>query len=357
MPRKKPTVPLRVWALLGARAGDNNQVLALAEALGLPFEVKQLDYNGLRRLGPRLLGSSLRSLARSSRALITGEAPPDLTISAGHRSVPIVQWLRQISGGRTRSIHVGFPRVSPGQFDLVIATPQYPIADHPNLLRMPYALTRAATALPDPSDHALVEKLPAPRRLIIVGGPTLFWNLDEARLLGKLAGLIAEARRAEGSVMVATSARTPARLREAIGAALDASAVPNVLAEPGRVPAMTALLDAADEIHVTADSVAMVSDAIWSGKPLALLPVVKSNLGEAAIGTFDRLRPGHPLYPQDLRRFWRALDEIGVSEHLRRPRTSRRQYLQALTRRIAPILDAARRHAESIKKNGGRGKD
>ena len=29
--------PLRVWALLGPHRGDNNQVLALAEALGLPF--------------------------------------------------------------------------------------------------------------------------------------------------------------------------------------------------------------------------------------------------------------------------------------------------------------------------------
>jgi hypothetical protein len=28
----------RIWALLGAHAGDNNQVLALAEELGLPFE-------------------------------------------------------------------------------------------------------------------------------------------------------------------------------------------------------------------------------------------------------------------------------------------------------------------------------
>ena len=27
-----------VWALLGERTGDNNQVLALAEELGLPFE-------------------------------------------------------------------------------------------------------------------------------------------------------------------------------------------------------------------------------------------------------------------------------------------------------------------------------
>ena len=39
--------PKRIWALLGPHRGDNNQVLALAEALGLPFEVKSLRYNQL----------------------------------------------------------------------------------------------------------------------------------------------------------------------------------------------------------------------------------------------------------------------------------------------------------------------
>ena len=137
---------MRIWALLGARPGDNNQVIALAEALGRPFEIKQLEYNALRRLGPRVLGHSLVSLTKASRESVLAGPTPDLTISAGHRSVPVVRALRRRSSGRTRSIHVGFPRVSPGHFDLVVATPQYPIPDHPNLLRVPYALTRAATA-------------------------------------------------------------------------------------------------------------------------------------------------------------------------------------------------------------------
>jgi hypothetical protein len=162
--RKDLGAPFRIWALLGARAGDNNQVIALAEAIGQSFEIKQLEYNGLRRLGPRLLGRSLMSLTKRSRQAILSEPPPDLTISAGHRSVAVVRALRHRSGRRTRSIHVGFPRISPRHFDLVIATLQYPIPDHPNLLRVPYALTRAATAASDPSDAAMVAALPMPRR-------------------------------------------------------------------------------------------------------------------------------------------------------------------------------------------------
>lgn len=59
----------RAWVLLGHRGGDNAQVLALAEALGLPFETFTLvDDRGM---------NPLMHAARSlSRAMIM---PPDLT--------------------------------------------------------------------------------------------------------------------------------------------------------------------------------------------------------------------------------------------------------------------------------------
>ena len=59
---------MRVWALLGPHRGDNNQVLALAEALGLPFEEKWLSYNQFRRVQPALLGATFRSVAAHGSA-------------------------------------------------------------------------------------------------------------------------------------------------------------------------------------------------------------------------------------------------------------------------------------------------
>jgi len=333
------STPPRIWALIGAHAGDNDQVIALAEALGLPFKAKQLTFNGWRRLGPRLLGASLMSLSRASRQMILSEPPPDLTISAGHRSVAVVRALRERSKGRARSIHVGFPRISPAHFDLVIATAQYPVPDHPNLLRIPYALTRVATSGPDPADQADLQTLPAPRSLLIVGGPNLFWNVDETSLLGRLAWTIDEARAHGGSVLVTTSPRTPSLLRQEIGRALNEATVPFVLAEPKKRPSLASLLAAADAIYVTADSISMVSDAIWTGKPVALLPVNKSARGRLAIALNDAVRPGRRLYPQDLRYFWRALQEVGVSEQLAKPRTSTKAMMDMVLKRVRPILE------------------
>ena len=345
-------LPLRIWAMIGARAGDNDQVIALAEALGLPFEIKQLEYNALCHLGPRLLGRSTISLTPSSRASVLDRDLPDVTISAGHRSVPVVRSLRHRSGGRIRSIHVGFPRVSPGHFDLVIATPQYPIADHPKLLRVPYALTRAATASVDSASMLIVAALPRPRRLLVVGGPTLFWKIDERRLFEALNGVLEEAASEGGSVLVTISPRTPPRVKRQLARALETRKVPSMFAAPGKAPRYSALLEAAESIRITADSVAMISDAIWAHKPLGIVPVTKSTFGRMIIAISDQFRPGRRLYPQDLRYFWRALAEVGINERIGNPRISTDQLMQSVLDRIRPLL------SRSIDGgNGGRGKD
>lgn len=336
---------IRIWALLGARAGDNDQVIALAEALRLPFEVKQLSYNGLNRLGPRLLGASMASLSASSRTELLSEPPPDLTISTGHRSVPVVWALRNRSAGRTRSIHVGFPRVSVGHFNLVIATPQYPIPDHPKLLRIPYALTRAAVSRPEQQRDDTIERLSRPRRLLLVGGPTLFWNLDDRLVKATLADMLDAAETEGGSVVVTTSARTPHGLAAEIREMLDGSPSPTLFAQPGSRPAYAILLEAADSIHVTADSVSMLSDAIWTGKPTALVPIAKSPLGKIVFSVADAVRPGVRVYPQDLRYFWRALGELGLSDRLAVPQTSTTDVMRAVLDRanavIEPIVSVA----------------
>jgi uncharacterized protein len=330
---------LRIWALLGARAGDNDQVIALAEALGLPFETRQLEYNGLHALGPRVLGRSLASLTASSRDKILGEPPPDITISAGHRSVAVVRALRHRSRGRTRSIHVGFPRVSPGHFELVIVTPQYPIADHPHLLRVPYALTRTQDLAADADDVARVSVLPAPRQLLIVGGPTLYWRLDKAGLLRSLSAMFDEAKRDNGSVMVTTSPRTPPDVRAEMADILAGSKVPTLMAGPRQRPGYRSLLAQANSIRVTADSVSMTSDAVWTGKPVAIVPIAKSVLGRVAFGLMDSIRPGKRLYPQDLRFFWRALAEAGVTKQLATPAVSADDEMRQVLDRARSIVN------------------
>jgi hypothetical protein len=301
---------LKVWALLGPHRGDNNQVLALAEALGIPFETRQFRYNRWRYLQPRLLGASLLGVSRDSRALAL-DRPPDLTISTGHRSVPVVQFIRQRSGGRTRSVHIGFPRLSPDRFDLVVATPEYPIPDHPNVMRIPVALNRAqpAAVLDDQAD-TWSTPFARPRRLLVLGGPSLYWSLRSGDVAEALSSLLDRAAIDKGSILVVGSPRTPSPVLRAVDRQLATSACPAMLVPMNGPPTDLELLRAADQIFVTADSVAMVSEAVTSGKPVGLVAIRPTLGGRIYMWLTDRIWPGTRTYPRDLRFFWKTLDEL-----------------------------------------------
>lgn len=309
----------RIWALLGPNRGDNNQVLALADALGMPFETKPLRYNWLRRLRPWLLGATFASVASESRPLLMA-SPPDLTISTGHRSVPVVQALRKLSGGRTRSVHIGYPRLAPDRFDLVVTTPEYPVPDGPNVVRVPFALTpaRAETAI-NSTDAALLEQFPAPRRLLLVGGPTRYWHLAPEDALEALSDLFDAARREGGSVLAVGSPRTPPDLLHFVEHAITSAPVPAILAPMTGPPAYSSLLLLSDSIFVTADSVAMVGDAVSTGKPVGLVPIRRTLAGAVYMELMARIRPGRRVRPRDLRFFWAELDRNGLVGTVRRP--------------------------------------
>jgi hypothetical protein len=297
---------MKIWAILGAHRGDNNQVLALAEELGLPFECKQLKYNGWRHLGPTILGPTLRSLTPSSRAAVSGDAP-DLTISTGHRSVPVVQALRRRSNGRMRSVHVGYPRISPSNFDLVVATPEYPIAEDPKVMRVALALTRRRKGIK--TDEDFWTATPQPRRLLILGGPTLFWTLRWRDVAAELETLRVATRKEGGSVIAVASPRTPGNLVSQLRDCLDHIDVPAAFVPVGGPPSYAELIDRADEIAVTADSVAMISDAVASGKPVKVVKIQPTVAGRIATAITDLVRPGERMRPRDLRFFWRTLED------------------------------------------------
>ena len=318
----KPERQIRVWALLGPHRGDNNQVLALADALGLPFEEKWLHYNQLRRIQPGLLGPTFRSVAAEARSQLEGE-PPDLTISTGLRSVPVVRELRRRSGGKMRAVHLGYPRILPRHFDLVVPTPEYPVPDGPNVIRIPFALSPlAATPRADPSEIEAIEPLPRPRRLFVLGGPTLYWELPEPQIIESLQTLLGIAERDGGSVLAIGSPRTPQALLDAVAKELAAANVPTLMAPREGTPTYRTMIEAADEIHVTADSVAMVADAVNTGKPVGIVPITRSVLGRAVMAAADRLRPGKRIRPRDLRFFWASLREHGFGGTIESPRAS-----------------------------------
>jgi hypothetical protein len=221
-----------------------------------------------------------------------------------------------------RAVHLGYPRISPRHFDLVVPTPEYPVPDAPNVARIPFALSPHHAREVGQTDRDLLATFARPIRLLLIGGPTLYWELSERRIFRTVRNLLRSAAWGGGSVIAVGSPRTPPELHDAVECMLEKSTAPSLMAPAEGPPSYAALIDAADEIYVTADSVAMVADAVMTRKPVGIVPISKSSLGKFVTAIAGRLRPGKRLFPRDLRFFWASLAEHGFAGTIDDPRAS-----------------------------------
>ena len=116
------------------------------------------------------------------------------------------------------------------------------------------------------------------------------------------------------------SRRTSPEVLEFVRTALEAAPVPAaLLGGEGAENPYPGLLALADEIAVTADSAAMVSDAIAAGKPVGLVPVHAAGIAGAGLRLARAVRRaaegGEPVNPlaRIAGRFWDALVRRGVA--------------------------------------------
>lgn len=262
----------RVWCLLAGRAGDDAQVVALARAIGWPFELKRLRFNRLRHGPNLLLGSTLASLdrARSDPLLPPW---PDLVIAAARHSAPVALWIGKRAGGRTRLVHLQYAEAPLERFDLVLTMPHFCLPKRPNVLELAAPLNR-----PDPERMAdaearwrgRIDAVPAPRTALLVGGCNSAFGLDEesAARLGREANR--HVRERGGGLLVTTSPRTPAAAADALEAALDVPALFYRWRPDDPENPYPAYLARADGFIVTADSSSLIAEACSTARPVYL---------------------------------------------------------------------------------------
>jgi len=274
----------RVWVISAYRAGEQSQMLALAEALGWPFELKPVRYREIGRPFELFRGTGLFGLTRESAETL---APPwpDLVIGAGMRNEPVCRWVREASGGRTRLVHVGRPWSDPPAFDLVVATPQYRLADFPQVLQNALTMHRVTPehiARSVARHRQRLEQLPSPRIALMAGGssgPHAFGTHAATRLAREASEL---AEQVGGSLMISTSSRTPAQVKDVLRTHIK---VPHEFYEwrpEDPENPYFAYLGVADRIIATFDSISMLSEASATGKPLYLFDLDRDHAPGAA---------------------------------------------------------------------------
>ena len=280
-----------VWALASYRAGESGQIRALAEALAWPFRWVELAYRPKGALQQLMRGVGLQGIA-VDRCDGFGPPWPDVLISGGLRNEPVARWVKRASGGRTQLVFLGRSWAALEHFDLVITTPQYRLPDVTNVLHNVTTLHGVSATRLAAAGEALEPRVvhcPSPRIGVLLGGDSgpYPFRRRAAALLGRLANAKAEA--ASGSLLVTTSARThPGAIRAFEGALTVPSFVYRWTENAGDNPYL-GLLGMADELVVTGDSIAMLSEAVGTAKPVHIFDLDVRRHGERSEFTFKTM--------------------------------------------------------------------
>lgn len=258
-------VPSRVLAISDGAAGNENQALALAQALGLEAQVLRLSARvPWQWLAPRRLPGAERAFGAEFVHWLMA-APGDgasLAIGCGRQAALATRLLRESGRDNWVSVQILDPRIALSHYDVVIA-PRHDGLTGENLITTLGGLNRVDDAWLAQARAAFPElgALPAPRHALLLGGPTRALRLDQAYWQALQGSLRARLARDGGSLMVTSSRRTPDWLRAAARAAF--ADVPGVQwhgPAEGANP-YAGMLAWADVLLVTPDSVNMLSEA------------------------------------------------------------------------------------------------
>jgi uncharacterized protein len=243
-------------------AGTENQCVGIAEALGVPYEIKQIKLRQPWKslspfLGFETPGSFIPRL----------EPPwPDLVIAGGRKAIAAARFIKKASHGKTFIVFVQDPRINPKHFDLVIAPEHDPVRGE-NV----FVTTASPNRITESKLQNAKEKFPAfgelksPRVAVLIGGDSKAHKLTPdimQRLASQLKGL-------NTGLMVTTSRRTGKANERILKNALSGTGA--FIWDGTAENPYFAMLAYADYIIVTSDSVSMLSEASTTGKPVYMV--------------------------------------------------------------------------------------
>lgn len=255
------------WILTDGKPGMENQCLGLADAIGLPYDIKRVRPRlPWRFLPPLLWPAPLRAGDDKSDTL---EPPwPRLLIASGRQSAAPSIAIRRAAGGQTFTVQIQNPAVSPRHFDVVI-TPDHDRLSGPNVVSTIGALHRITPRLlaeEAAKFRQSVAALPRPLVVVLIGGSNKVYHMD-LDFTAKLARDLKTMAERDGVGLLVTPSRRTGRANIA---ALERglAEAPAIIWNGADPNPYIGWLGLADAVVVTADSVSMVSEACATGKPV-----------------------------------------------------------------------------------------
>ncbi len=287
---------VKVLLLKDGRAGHWRQSLAFVEFLrrafpGKVISVKEVDLSGLESnsgarlmlalasLVPSLLGWKLVKWVLGEKSGDVLYQYADIVLSAGSCLAGLNLFLRRLN--QSRSVMIMDPGWGFRRADLIVV-PHHDRLKGKNVVSIPGALCffDREKAVKD----ADLLAVPTARGAVFIGGPIKGYDFESAKLSLFLKELQSQGK----DFLITTSRRTPQWVEDMVKKGDWAYAV--IAKEYNPEGIVEAMMERAERILVTADSISMISEALSSNKPVGIwAPILPSGKHRDFLkGLFER---------------------------------------------------------------------
>lgn len=260
----------KVWILADDRAGNVNQLLGIAEALGYEYVRKDISYNKYVKLPNFLRDNTLIGLNKESCESLKTTDYPDIVLSAGRRSFPVARWLKKKSKGKCKIVQLMNPGIKGFKQTDLIVLPKHDnyTGNAKNVLVVtgtPHRITPIRLSKEREEWEVVFQHLKHQRLSLIVGGATKNkpFTMEHATLLIQSIHKLKPE-----SVMVTTSRRTPKEIVNYLQKELAGDNTFFYTYGSSEKNPYFGLIACADMIVVTGDSMSMCSECCSTTVPV-----------------------------------------------------------------------------------------
>ena len=258
----KPPKTAPCWVITEGMAGTENQCLGIAKALNLPYEVKRISLTQPWKTLSPFIGFETE---RSFIPPLT-EPWPDLVLASGRKSIAASRFIKKASRGKTFTVQIQDPRVSPKQFDLV-AVPAHDSLRGDNVIVTQATPNKVTKELLGKAKQQFSNfgELKEPRVAVLIGGTSKAYTMTKETT----QSLVQSLSKIDASLMITCSRRTGRENKILIESALTTDN--NYVWDGTGENPYLGFLAWADYILVTADSASMISESCTTGKPVYMI--------------------------------------------------------------------------------------
>ena len=246
--------------------GMISQVEGLAKALDIEFTHQKVELNSFWKLIPPNLTPVSKLVFKKIDI-----SDFDIIISCGRKSVIPSIYLKKSSKKKVFNIHILDPKVSLGNFDLVIA-PEHDNLRGKNVITSKGAIHYLTLDEIKNNRNYLVDKLNKNHEylLLVLGGPNKYYDYEDQNLINIFAIIKKILNNNNLQAIVIPSMRTP---KKTINLANKHLGPENLVINNVDKKAYLSGLSLAKYIIVTCDSTSMISEAALTGKPIYIADI------------------------------------------------------------------------------------